>query len=412
MPLPPNAKLGDWLSYLENLHTQAIELGLDRVAVVANRLNLPLSKTDRLRPRVFTVAGTNGKGSTCDALRQLAMTAGCRVGLYSSPHLLRFNERVIIDQQTVDDATLIDAFERVEAVRDDVSLTYFEFTTLAALVIFDDADLDVWVLEVGLGGRLDAVNLVDADVAVVTTVDRDHEAFLGSDLEGIGREKAGVFRAGSPAVLGSEPLPDSVYATAKRHSAPLWRFGERHGADREALWWQSGRLTRSELTATVPLANLATAVQAFEAGGYKLSVPMVLHALNQVRLPGRMQNLIRQHRRFVLDVGHNPHAARYLAANLSGERWSVVLGMLADKDVEGVVEALSPLADAWYLASLKVPRGMSASDLRRRTTLLDARCYDSVSAAVSAASAGQDGRPVLICGSFYTVSEALAALDS
>lgn len=408
MHLPPEASLGDWLAYLEQLHTQAIDLGLERVAVVAERLNLPLGKGGRSRPVVYTVAGTNGKGSTCDALRQLSLAAGCRVGFYSSPHLIRFNERVVIDQSEVNDETLIRAFERVEAVRGDTSLTYFEFTTLAAFVIFNDADLDVWVLEVGLGGRLDAVNLVDADVTVVTTVDRDHEAFLGSDLEIIGREKAGIFRAGSPAVLGSEPLPASVYATADRLQAPLWPYGRQHGADAQTLWWQSGRISRSEITATVPAANLATAVQAFMLGGFELEAETVKAALNQVRLPGRMQWVTRNGRRYVLDVGHNPHAARYLAEQLASESWSVVLGMLADKDVENVVQALSPLAGDWYLASLDVPRGLTARQLRHRTTLANAQCYDSVTAAIDAA--GQEERPVLICGSFYTVSEALAAL--
>lgn len=412
MRRPPDASLNDWLTYLEHLHAQAIDLGLERVAVVAQALDLPLAKADRSRPLVFTVAGTNGKGSTCDALRQLALAANARVGLYTSPHLRRFNERVVIDRDSVDDRTLITAFERVEAARGDTSLTYFEFTTLTALVIFAEADLDVWVLEVGLGGRLDAVNLVDADVAVLTTVDRDHEAFLGSDLEGIGREKAGIFRSGSPAVLGSAALPASVFATAERLGVPLYPYGVEHGADDESIWWQGDRLACGHLTATVPAANLATAVQAFYRAGYRPDTQTVLSALNRVRLPGRMQTLHRNGRRIVLDVGHNPHAARYLAERLAGSSWSIVLGMLADKDVEGVVEALSPLAGRWYLAGLSIPRGLSATALRSRTTAPDAECYDSVTKACEAALADPENRPILVCGSFFTVAEALTALES
>lgn len=411
MPPPPDATLGDWLDYLEKLHGQAIDLGLDRLAVVADRLDLPLRRSGRSRPRVLTVAGTNGKGSTCEALRQLGRATGLRVGLYSSPHLYRFNERVVIDDVSVDDATLIRAFQQVEDVRGDTTLTYFEFTTLAAFVIFHQSDLDVWVLEVGLGGRLDAVNLVDPDVAVLTTVDRDHDAFLGSDLEVIGREKAGIFRAATPAVLGSDPLPASVSATAERLGAPVHRFGDNHGIDPEWIWWQSGRIRRADITATVPAQNLATAVQAFTLAGYALDTATMRDALNRIQLPGRLQRLTRNGRRLVLDVGHNPHAARYLADQLGGEPWSVVLGMLADKDVEGVTAALSPLACAWYLADLSVPRGLDARALQRRATLTDAQCYDSVSAALAAAMADTSARPILICGSFYTVSEALTALD-
>lgn len=206
MPQLPDTTLDDWLAYLERIHGQAIDLGLDRLARVAEHLDLPLSRASGRRPFVITVAGTNGKGSTCETLRQLGLQAGARVGLYSSPHLHRFNERVVIDRDPVSDDALIQAFKQVEQARGDISLTYFEFTTLAAFVVFHQADLDLWVLEVGLGGRLDAVNLVDCDVAVLTTVDRDHQAFLGDDINIIGQEKAGIFRSGRPAVLGSNDL--------------------------------------------------------------------------------------------------------------------------------------------------------------------------------------------------------------
>lgn len=411
MPRPPEAgSLDLWLDYLERLHGQAIELGLERVRRVAERLNLPLDGEQREKPFVFTVAGTNGKGSTCASLHQLALAADLSVGLYTSPHLHRFNERVVIGSEPVADTDLIRAFEQVEAVRGDISLTYFEFTTLAAFVLFSAADLDVWVLEIGLGGRLDAVNLVDADVAVLTTVDRDHQAFLGNDLEQIGREKAGVFRAGRPAVLGSAGLPSSVTDSARAIGARLFAFGDEHGADESGLWWRHGRLTTVELRASVPPANQAAALQAFALSPFRLSPALATQAVNRVRLPGRMQELNVGGRRLVLDVGHNPHAARYLAERLAGDNWSVVLAMLADKDVEGVTEALEPLAGRWFLAGLAVPRGLSAEGLGARATAGLGECYHSVAAALEAALDDPVERPVLVCGSFYTVAEALDAL--
>lgn len=410
MPRPPDRTLDDWLAYLEKIHGQTIDLGLDRLAQVAEHLDLPLRSDGRARPFVITVAGTNGKGSTCETLRQLGLAAGARVGLYSSPHLHRFNERVIIDRDPVSDDDLIQAFEQVERARGEVSLTYFEFTTLAAFVVFQRADLDLWVLEVGLGGRLDAVNLVDCDVAVLTTVDRDHQAFLGDDINIIGREKAGIFRPGRPAVLGSGELPETVFQAADTLNSPVHRFGDTHGLSDDRLWWQDGRIDRSRLTASVPLQNQATALQAFAQSPFELATDRILGALNRVQLLGRLQTLYRGEQRLVLDVGHNPHAARYLADRLNGESWRIVLAMLADKDIPGVVDALDPIADRWYLADLDVPRGLDARTLRDRATLTDAQCYDSVAAAIDAACADPDGRPILICGSFFTVSQALDAL--
>lgn len=410
MPQLPDTTLDDWLAYLERIHGQAIDLGLDRLARVAEHLDLPLSRASGRRPFVITVAGTNGKGSTCETLRQLGLQAGARVGLYSSPHLHRFNERVVIDRDPVSDDALIQAFKQVEQARGDISLTYFEFTTLAAFVVFHQADLDLWVLEVGLGGRLDAVNLVDCDVAVLTTVDRDHQAFLGDDINIIGQEKAGIFRSGRPAVLGSNDLPATVASEAERLNCPLYRFGDVHGLSDDQLWWQGGRFSRGQLHATVPLQNQATALQAFSLSSFELPDSTIVNALNRVQLPGRLQSLHRHGHRLVLDVGHNPHAARYLAERLKGESWHVVLAMLADKDIPGVVGPLKTIAGAWSLAGLDVPRGLDAQTLRERATLADAQCYDSVAAAIDAACADPDGRPVLICGSFFTVSEALDAL--
>lgn len=411
----PDATLDDWLSYLEHLHSQAIDMGLDRLRAVASRLDLPLVSVGRARPFVFTVAGTNGKGSTCDALRQMSLLAGCRVGLYTSPHLHRFNERVQIDAAPVTDTCLIAAFEQVELARGEVTLTYFEFTTLAAFVVFQAADLDVWVLEVGLGGRLDAVNLVDPNVAIVTTVDLDHAAFLGTDRNQIGVEKAGIFRPGVDAVLGSDDLPPTVVACAEALMAPVSSLGQTHGDDDATLWWTDtdGRhnVNATGLTTTVPANNLVTARQAFARSPFRLSDDQTLAAFNAVVPAGRMQKVHSLGCDWVLDVGHNPHAARYLARRLGDRRWHVLLGMLADKDVEAVTRALAPLAASWSLVTLSVPRGLSAAELNARATVSPARCYDSVAAAVAAAPEDAQGLPILVCGSFFTVADALSLLS-
>ncbi|MEX0622885.1 bifunctional tetrahydrofolate synthase/dihydrofolate synthase [Saccharospirillum sp.] len=410
----PDASLDDWLRYLEHLHSQAIDMGLDRLLAVALRLDLPLGSTGRRRPFVFTVAGTNGKGSTCETLRQLSLAAGCRVGLYTSPHLHLFNERVQIDASPVTDACLIAAFKQVELARGDITLTYFEFTTLAAFVVFQAADLDVWVLEVGLGGRLDAVNLVDPDVAVVTTVDLDHAAFLGTDRDQIGVEKAGIFRSGTDAVLGSDDLPETVASRADALGAPVWSLGISHGADESGLWWTEStgihRLDAAALTTTVPPDNLVSARQAFARSPFQVTDAQTLVAFNAVIPAGRLQKIQALNCDWILDVGHNPHAARYLARRLGDRRWHVLLGMLADKDVEAVTRALAPMAASWSLATLSVPRGLTATELNARATVSPARCYDSVAAAVAAAPAEAEGLPILVCGSFFTVAEALTAL--
>jgi len=410
----PNSTLTTWLVYLENLHSQTIDMGLDRLRAVALCLDLPLASSGD-RPFVFTVAGTNGKGSTCDTLRQLALQAGCRVGLYTSPHLHRFNERVQIDTTPVSDAALIAAFEQVDVARADVSLTYFEFTTLAAFVVFQAADLDVWVLEIGLGGRLDAVNLVDPDMTVITTVDLDHAAFLGTDRNRIGFEKAGILRAGIPAVLGSDDLPSSVAARATELGSPCWSLGMSHGVAGSVLWWSANdgphRLTSAQVSTSVPPENLVTARQAFALSPFQISDAQTLSAFNAVTPAGRLQAIRYREQDWVLDVAHNPHAARYLARRLGDRRWHIILGMLADKDVEAVTAALAPMAAKWSLASLTVPHGLTARELKGRATVDRAQCYDSVAAAVTAASGGDQSLPILICGSFFTVAEALTALQ-
>ncbi len=351
------ATVDQWLAYLEAIHPTEIDLGLDRVLVVMRRLF-------RRKPqaRIITVAGTNGKGSAVAATEALLRAAGRRVGAYTSPHLQRYNERVRLNGDDISDDALVRAFEAVEAARGSVSLTYFEFGTLAAFVAFADSGLDDWVLEVGLGGRLDAVNVLDADFAILTSVDIDHVAFLGDNREVIGFEKAGVLRPGIPAVYADTDPPRSVLQQAAAQKIRLAMLGRDYQLSSEP---QSG-------------------------SGF----PEVILDY--------------------LDVGHNPHAAEWLAGQLnslksSGRRVHAVYGALADKDVEGVGKAMAGVVDAWYLSSLKLPRGLSAHDLQARLAnagIADASAFESVGEALkSALSACSPEDIVVVFGSFFTVAE-------
>ncbi|GAB3731841.1 bifunctional tetrahydrofolate synthase/dihydrofolate synthase [Luteimonas pelagia] len=424
---PRPRTLPEWLAHIERQHPVSIDMGLVRVRAVATRLDLP-----RPARQVITVAGTNGKGSTVAFIEAIARAAGWRVGAYTSPHLLRYNERVRIDGRDAADDALVEAFEAVEAARGDTTLTYFEYGTLAALWLFARADLDLAVLEVGLGGRLDATNLVDADVAVVTTVDLDHQAFLGDDREAIGREKAGIMRAQRPVVMGEDDPPASVLRHAYALGAPAIRAncdfffeplapGTRTDA-RDWRWREPGFqavLPRPWLDAPAQRRNAATAIAALRALGRRLPKDALATGVAGARVAGRLQRLSRGGVDVVLDVGHNPQAARELAA------WSraspadgptlAVFAALADKDVAGVAGAMAPHVDAWHLAGLDVGgRGQSADALATRlhgTAAADGTRHASVAAALEAAlhAAGAGGR-VLVFGSFHTVADALLAL--
>ncbi|MDW7747792.1 bifunctional tetrahydrofolate synthase/dihydrofolate synthase [Halomonas sp.] len=413
-----------WLARLEAAHPVGIDLGLERVAEVARRMGLLDAP---LCDRVITVAGTNGKGSTVAMLEALARAHGLSTAAYTSPHLLRYNERLRLDGQEADDATLIAGFEAVEAARlegEPVSLTYFEVGTLGALWAIARSRVDLAILEVGLGGRLDAVNVIDPDVAVITTVAQDHAAFLGTDLQGIGREKAGILRAARPAVLGSTTLPDSVRQLATELGAAVYALGEAFGREGEgegwSFWGQTPlgsdpkRATRSVTDLPdpgLPLDNAATALQALLLAGVDLEEDACRRALAGVELPGRMQWL----GQWCLDVGHNPHAAGYLAQRLEARpcqgRTFGLLGMLADKDADGVIAALSPVVDAWVPASLTGERARAADDLAERLARHGGEVWHRGSSPVEAADwlaarlAPEDR--VLVCGSFFTVAEVL-----
>ncbi|TDR54861.1 dihydrofolate synthase/folylpolyglutamate synthase [Halomonas ventosae] len=402
-----------WLARLEAAHPVGIDLGLERVAEVARRMGLLDAP---LCDRVITVAGTNGKGSTVAMLEALARAHGLSTAAYTSPHLLRYNERLRLDGQEADDATLIAGFEAVEAARlegEPVSLTYFEVGTLGALWAIARGQMDLAILEVGLGGRLDAVNVIDPDVAVITTVAQDHAAFLGTDLQGIGREKAGILRAGRPAVLGSTTLPDSVRQVASELGAAVHALDEAFRREGEGAGWAfRGPQSITDLPDPgLPLDNAATALQALILAGLDLEEAACRRALAGVELPGRMQWL----GQWCLDVGHNPHAAGYLAQRLEARpcqgRTVGLLGMLADKDADGVIAALSPVVDAWVPVSLAGERARTADDLAERLARHGGAVWHRGSTPVEAADwlaarlAPEDR--VLVCGSFFTVAEVL-----
>jgi len=419
--------LADWLDHIERQHPVSIDMGLERVRAVAVRLGLP-----RPARNVITVAGTNGKGSTVAFIEAIARAAGWRVGAYTSPHLLAYNERVRIDGREASDAELVAAFEAVDAARGDTTLTYFEYGTLAALWLFARARLDLAVLEVGLGGRLDATNIVDPDVAVITTVDLDHQAFLGDDREAIGREKAGIARAGRPLVLGEDDPPASVLRHAYAIGAaairancdfffePLPPGGRSDG--REWRWREPGyavELPRPALDAPAQRRNAATAIAALRALGRRLPKPAIVQGVATAHVPGRLQRIERDGVEVLLDVGHNPQAARELAAALAARpahgRSFAVYAALRDKDAAAVASALAGIIDGWYLAGLDAGgRGQDAAALAARlqgTAAQGGRRYPDVATALHAAIAqARAGDRILVFGSFHTVAEAAVAL--
>jgi len=429
--------LSDWLAHISAQHPSTIALGLDRVREVAGRMELSsvalalssvaLAKAGA-QPCTITVGGTNGKGSTCAMLEAILLEAGYRVGTYTSPHILRYNERVRIQGEEATDELLVESFERVEAARGATPLTYFEFGTLAALALFRDAKLDAMVLEVGLGGRLDAVNIVDPDCAIVVTVDLDHQAFLGNDRESIGFEKAGIFRAGRPAIFGDTNPPERLTGHARAIGAELQVFGRDFRIEASERQWDfiGRRSTRRALPIPAlrgrwQLRNAATALAALDevAQRLPLSVGEVKRGLSTVRLAGRLQSLPGRPA-IVLDVAHNPHAARSLAEALGEmgffERTFAVFAMLADKDIGGVVDAVRHRIDGWYVSAAQADRAASAeavAGILAGRGIEAVRTFATVDAALQAArrEAGSNDR-IVVFGSFHTVAEALRSARS
>ena len=420
MSAPQPQSLSSWLAYIETLHPKTIALGLDRVREVYARMPI------RFSCPVISVAGTNGKGSTCALAERMLSCAGYCVGLYTSPHLIRYNERVRTGGLEASDDVLCEAFAAVEAARREVALTYFEFGTLAAFWLFSRAKLDALVLEVGLGGRLDAVNIINPDVAVVTTVAIDHVAYLGASREAIGREKAGIFRSGRVAICADADPPRTLIEHATAIGAVLLRVGADYDfAAQRTQWSYRGPggprhgLPYPALRGVHQLRNAATALTALDALRDRLPLSMgaVRDALVSIELPGRFQVLPGRPLR-VLDVAHNVEAAQVLAENLSSMGYQpetqAVFGIMSDKDIDGVIAAVKPRVDRWRVASLPPPRGAGAALLCARLEAAGVaagaiRQFDDPAAAYRAAcgEAGEADR-IIVFGSFLTVAAALA----
>ena len=433
-----NASLTQWLDYMQQIHVSAIDMGLSRVLPVAEALGVVKSAKDDAY--VFTVAGTNGKGSTTAVIAEMCKAAGYKTALYQSPHLSVFNERVRINGEMVSDETLIDAFSKVEAARleCDLTLSFFEMTTLAALLIFAEADCDVWVLEVGLGGRLDVVNIIDPDMAVITNIGIDHVDWLGDNVEDIGREKAGILRQGISLIYGATEMPSSVQQSIDNEQATCYQIGQDFSyRDIDSMIWQYSNVA---VTLQLPrpalsLTNTANALSAVLASPLKVDISAIEQALQTVKLAGRFDYRESHHRHWLFDVAHNEQGVEFLLAQLlpfwqqhlskhgnqAGRdlpKIKMLFSMLGDKDIDKVVQRLAqaglPISD-WFIAEIDYPRAASTEQLQGVLTQYVDRAniyeFDGLHAATYAVIA--DSQPqdlIVVCGSFHTIGEALAAL--
>jgi len=416
-----------WLALLESRHAETvINMGLDRVLAVKQRLQLAFTCP------VIMVAGTNGKGSTCAMLESILLRAGYKVGLYIKPHFLDFNERARVNGELATDAQLVEAFNAVEAARGDTTLTYFEFTTLAIMRLLAGAGMDVVILEVGLGGRLDAVNIVDADVSIVTSVDIDHTDYLGDTREAIGFEKAGIFRAGKVAICSDPVPPQTLIDHAEAIGADLWLMGRDFNYSGDKQQWNYGGRAQRRNSLAYPslrganqILNACAALAALEALRIELPVGAqeVRTGLVTVELPGRFQ-VLPGRPTVILDVAHNPHAASALNQNLGNMGFHpytfAVFGSMQDKDIDGVIAAMSEHVDHWCLATLPSPRSATASELAAKVQLVQEdkaertiNIFDDPAAAYANAvsRAGENDR-IVVFGSFLTVAGVMAARKS
>lgn len=422
--LTQTSGLADWLAQISQLHPSGIELGLERVRQVYWRMPRPLTA------RVVTVAGTNGKGSTVAMLEAALLQSGIKVGAYTSPHILRFNERIRIHGVDVEDAALVQAFVEVDAARQDIALTYFEFTTLAAFCLLAQAGLDVVVLEVGMGGRLDAVNIIDPDIAIITSIGLDHTDWLGATVELIGREKAGIMRERRPVLLG-QGMPDSVFDKAARIHAHVYCFNREFTCHQPILELSfAADKVRFDLpvNSRFPDNNIALAMQAFALLWSLLQRPVdlfaptmrqILPSILTLPVPGRLEQ-VSATPEVILDVGHNPHAAQFLEKWLAtrkrpGQRCLAVFSALQDKDVDGIVATLKSQIDTWYIAPLTCERAMASDLLRQRvqTQTQNVLSFAHFDAALTQAltQATSDHSLVLVFGSFHVVEQAKTLLE-
>lgn len=420
MPLPTT--LAEWLTHCERLHPKDIDMGLARSQEIKQRLGLAFTVP------VITVAGTNGKGSTCAFLEAIGLQAGYRVGLYIKPHFVHFEERCRVNGAMVSAAELLPHFEAVERARGDMALTYFEFTTMAIMRLLSQAELDMVILEVGLGGRLDTVNVIDADCAVITSIALDHMEYLGPDRESIGREKAAIMRTGRPAVFSDPVPPKSVGAYAEEIGADLWQIGRdfNYAGDPQQWGW-AGRSKRfnglayPSLRGANQLLNASGALAAFEALRERLPITAqaVRNGLAMVELPGRFQ-IVPGQPTLVLDVAHNPQAVGALFQNLDQmgffPRTHAVFGAMADKDLAAILNRMGPVVDHWYFCDLPLPRAATAEQLKALHASLGLRgpgpvtvaCHPGPAEALRAAvSAADPADRIVAFGSFYTVGGVL-----
>lgn len=407
--------LSQWLCYLETIHTKEIDLGLARIAEVAKRLNIDLSFG-----KVITVAGTNGKGTTCAFIENYLRSQQYNVAVYSSPHIERFNERLRVNHEEVDDSPWIRALKQVELARSEISLTYYEYTTLAAFIVIGELKPDYIILEVGLGGRLDATNIIDADVAVLTTVDLDHMAFLGNTREAIGKEKAGIFRTNRPAIIGELAPPVTVLNHANDISAIVCCRDKDFTLvnDGSAWQWQNKQQTFSGLIAThIPQNNVATAIATLAQLEVPLSSEAINHCISVTKVPGRTE-MFSAGCDVMLDVGHNPQAARYLSTVIKSRSYNkihAVVGMLADKDSTSTLNEIKDVIDSWYFATPDSPRAATSEVLSSvaQDIGIKGNCFDNVTEAFTMAKqVASSNDLILVFGSFFTVAEIRALLLS
>ena len=435
-----HSSLTEWLDYMQQIHVSAIDMGLSRVLPVAEALGVVQSAKDDAY--VFTVAGTNGKGSTTAVIAQMCQAAGYKTALYQSPHLSVFNERVRINGEMVRDETLIDAFSKVEAARLQCALTlsFFEMTTLAALLIFAEADCDVWVLEVGLGGRLDVVNIIDPDMAVITNIAIDHVDWLGDNVEDIGREKAGILRDGITLIYGDKAMPESVQQAIATHQASCYQVGQDFDyreVDTDVWQYSNAAVTMQLPRPALSLTNTANALSAVLASPLNIDKSAIEKALQTVKLAGRFDYRETHNRHWLFDVAHNEQGVEFLLAQLL-PRWQqhlakqnscahlssrpanikMLFSMLGDKDIKKVVQRLTeaglPISD-WFIAEIDYPRAASTEQLQGilasyvdKAQIHEFKRLSEATAAVIKGSQAQD--LIVVCGSFHTIGEALAAL--
>ena len=418
--------LQTWLDYLEHGHFKAIDMGLERIKSVASNLDLL-----HPAPYVITVAGTNGKGSTCRFLEVALMKLGLKVGVYSSPHLLRYNERVRINGQLLDDQAHIDSFTEIDQNKT-ASLTYFEFSTLSALKLFKNANLDVVILEVGLGGRLDATNIVDPNLAVITSIDIDHVAFLGNNREDIGREKAGIFRANIPVIIGEPDCPQSILVIAQSLNCQKFQRNVdwQYKVKNEAFYWQSQTTQFNALPMPlIPIPNAGTAIATLLKTPFNVSEQIIRETLQEAQMTGRFQQLQaadfahfsgqKPKAQVIIDVGHNPHAARYLAERLQAVKKAKIFAIfscLEDKELSGIVQPLREVIDEWHCVGLDCWRGQSGQAVFDKLVNVlpnaTACVYENVDAiAPILFEQAEEQDIILVFGSFHTVADFVLFLE-